>query len=186
MKNIVHYFMCLCLVIPMACSKNNSTDSTEMAEEENEDKFEKTEVNKDAEFAVAAADGGMLEVALGELAVKNANSAQIREFGQQMIKDHGQGNDQLKALAEQKGISIPTVLSDDSQKKVDELALKTGEAFDKEYAKLMVKDHKDDVDEFKKQAEKGNDPELRAWAGAVLPTLEHHLEMAEANAKSVE
>jgi len=183
MKSIIYYAFGFCMVI--ACSKNNSTDSKEMAEEENKDKLENTDIKKDAEFAVAAADGGMLEVKLGELAVKNANSAQVREFGQKMVDEHGKGNAQLKALAEQKGISIPTVLSDKNQKVVDDLALKTGTDFDKAYADLMVKDHKEDIKEFKKEAEKGEDPELRAWAGETLPTLEHHLQMAESAAATL-
>jgi putative membrane protein len=68
---------------------------------------------------------------------------------------------------------------------MDELSLKSGAEFDKAYADLMVKDHKEDVDEFKKESEKGNDPELRAWAGETLPTLEHHLKMAESNADAL-
>jgi putative membrane protein len=183
MKSIIYYALGFCMVI--ACSKNNSTDSKEMAEEENKDKLENTDIKRDAEFAVAAADGGMLEVKLGELAMKNANSAQVREFGQKMVDEHGKGNAQLKALAEQKGISIPTVLSDKNQKLVDELALKTGADFDKSYTDLMVKDHKEDIEEFKKEAEKGEDPELRAWASAILPTLEHHIQMAERAAGSL-
>jgi putative membrane protein len=184
MKTIIYCALSLCLITQTGCNKNNSTDSKEMAEDENKDKVEKSE-SKDADFAVEAADGGMLEVQLGELAVKNANSAQVREFGQQMIADHKKGNEQLKALADQKGISIPTVLSDKCQKKFDDLSQKTGPDFDKAYAELMVKDHKDDIDEFKKESEKGNDPELRAWAAQTLPVLEHHLMMAETNEKAV-
>jgi len=185
MKAIIYYSLCLCLLMAVACSKNNSSDSKEMAEDENKDKFENNDIKKDTEFAVEAADGGMLEVQLGELALKNAKSAPVREFAQKMVDDHGKANAQLKALAEKKGISIPTVLSDKCQKKMDELSLKSGAEFDKAYADLMVKDHKEDVDEFKKESEKGNDPELRAWAGETLPTLEHHLKMAESNADAL-
>lgn len=185
MKTLIYCALCLLLVMPTACNKNNSADSKEMAEDENKDKFENKDIQNDTDFAVAAADGGMLEVKLGELAVKNANSAQVREFGQQMIADHSKGNEQLKALADQKGISIPTVLSDKCQKKFDDLSQKTGSDFDKAYAELMVKDHKEDIDEFKKESENGKDTEIRAWATQTLPVLEHHLMMAEANEKAV-
>lgn len=186
MKIATYGAMILILLMSVSCGKNNSADSKEMAEEENEDKFDKGDATDDAEFAVKAADGGMLEVQLGELALKNATSPQVKEFAKQMVDDHGKGNAQLKELAGQKGISLPTVLSDKHQKKVDELSTKTGVEFDKAYADLMVKDHKADVDEFRKQSEKGSDPELKAWAGETLPMLEHHLQMAEGNLKSLQ
>jgi putative membrane protein len=179
MKTTTYFIIALCAILTTGCNKDKSADSKEMAEEENADKFKKSDESDDAKFAVEAADGGMLEVQLGELAMKNGSSAKVKEFGQQMVTDHGKGNAQLKALAEQKGISIPTVLSDKCQKKLDELSAKQGADFDKAYADLMVKDHKDDIDEFRKESEKGNDAEIKAWAGETLPVLEHHLQMAE-------
>jgi putative membrane protein len=56
---------------------------------------------------------------------------------------------------------------------------KTGADFDKEYCDLMVKDHKDVVDMFKKARDNAKDPDLKTWASEKLPTLEHHLTMAE-------
>jgi len=49
----------------------------------------------------------------------------------------------------------------------------------------MVKDHKDVVEMFKKAQENSKDPELKAWASEKLPTLEHHLSMAERMKESV-
>ncbi|HTE34074.1 MAG TPA: DUF4142 domain-containing protein [Chryseolinea sp.] len=168
-----------------SCSKKADNDSKEMAEDQNEEKFDSTKIEDDTEFAVAAADGGMLEVKLGELAVANAASAEVKKFGQAMIDDHSKANSELKALAEQKQITIPTTLSDKCQKTYDELSAKKGAEFDKAYAELMVKDHKDDVDAFKKEADKGNDPELKSWAANKVTTLEHHLMMAESTEKAV-
>ena len=56
---------------------------------------------------------------------------------------------------------------------------KSGNEFDKDYTSYMVSDHKEDISLFKKQAEKGKDPEVRAWAAGKLSTLEHHLQMAQ-------
>jgi putative membrane protein len=168
-----------------SCSKKVDNDSKEMAEDQNEEKFDSTKIEDDTEFAVAAADGGMLEVKLGELAVTNAASAEVKKFGQTMIDDHSKANSELKALAEQKQITIPTTLSDKCQKTFDDLSAKKGTEFDKAYAELMVKDHKDDLEAFKKEADKGNDPELKSWAANKVTTLEHHLMMAESAEKAV-
>jgi putative membrane protein len=54
-----------------------------------------------------------------------------------------------------------------------------GTEFDKAYTDFMVDDHQEDIDDFKKEAEKGNDPEVKSWAADKLSTLEHHLQMAK-------
>jgi putative membrane protein len=177
-------FLCGLLAFS-ACTKKVDNDSKELAEDQNEEKFEDSKVEDDTEFAVAAADGGLLEVKLGELAIANAASPEIKKFGQSMVDDHGKANLELKGLAEQKQITIPTTLSDRKQEKYDELSQKKGAEFDEAYAEFMVKDHKDDIDAFKKEAEKGNDADLKAWAAGKVPVLEHHLMMAEAAEKAV-
>jgi putative membrane protein len=153
-------------------------DSKERAEDQNEKKFD-GKMENDAEFATEVADGGMLEVKLGQLAQTNSNSAQVKQFGQMMIDDHSKAGEELKNLARSKNISLPSSLSDKCQKKYDDLAGKKGEEFDKAYSKLMVKDHEDDVDKFKKEGEKGRDGDLKSWASGKVATLEHHLRAAK-------
>jgi putative membrane protein len=162
-----------------ACNSNKTQDSTDVAEEQNEQKFEDTKVEDDTEFAVEAANGGMLEVKLGELAQTNGSSASIKEFGKTMVTDHGKANDELMALAKQKNISLPMALSDDNQKKVDDMATKKGKDFDKAYASFMVDDHQEDIEEFQEAAKDAKDPEIKSWAAGKVPTLQHHLEMAK-------
>lgn len=163
----------------VACSPKSDSDSTALAEDQNEKKFEDSKVEDDTEFAVAAADGGMLEVQLGKLAQTNSTMANVKAFGQMMVDAHSQANEELITLAAQKNITLPTVLSDKNQRKYDDLAAKTGKDFDDAYTDFMVKDHQDDIDMFKKEADKGNDPDLKSWAAGKVSTLEHHLEMAK-------
>lgn len=181
-KNVLQYFSSAMLAVTLlACGpQSKQEDSKAIAEEQNEEKFEDANLEKDTEFAVTAADGGMLEVQLGKLAQTNASSAQVKKFAQMMVEDHSKANDELKALAQQKGITLPTALSEDHQKKYNDIAEKTGEAFDKEYMDFMVKDHKEDINAFQNEAENGNDQELKTWAAGKVPTLQHHLEMAQA------
>ncbi len=162
-----------------ACSAKNDSDSKELAEDQIDQKFEDSKIEDDTEFAVAAADGGMLEVQLGKLAQTASTSSNVKKLGQMMADDHSKANEELSRLATQKNITLPAVLSDKNQKKYNDLASKTGKDFDDAYCDFMVKDHKEDIDEFRKEAEKGNDMELRAWAAGKVATLEHHLEMAK-------
>lgn len=167
------------MVILVGCNPKNNSDSTELAEDQNERKFEDSKIEEDTEFAVAAADGGMLEVQLGKLAQTNSTMANVKAFGQMMVDAHSKANEELKTLAAQKNITLPTTLSDKNQKRYNDLAAKTGKDFDDAYTEFMVKDHKDDIDKFKREADKGKDADLKSWAAGKVATLEHHLEMAK-------
>ena len=173
------FFSAFAVVALVACNTAKKEDAEDVAEEHNEAKFEATDLKDDAEFAMKAADGSMMEVALGNLAQTNAASPKVKEFGQMMVKDHSAGGEELKKLAASKNITLPTAMSTDKQEDYDELAAKKGADFDKAYIKFMVKDHKEDIDEFTEAAKECKDPEMKAWAAGKVPTLQHHLSSAE-------
>jgi putative membrane protein len=134
---------------------------------------------KDKKFMMEAAMGGMEEVAMGKLAAANATDPDVKAFGQKMVDDHSKANDQLKQLAETKGVTLPADMDKSQHKDMDKLAKMTGMDFDHAYVKMMVKDHKKDVSEFAKESKSANDPDLKGWAGGTLPTLQDHLKMIE-------
>jgi putative membrane protein len=179
----VAFAFSLVLFVSSCGSKNN--DSKDTAEEQNEEKFEDTNKEKDTDFAVEAADAGMLEVQLGQLAVSNASSPQVKQFGQMMVDDHTKAGDELKALASELNYSLPASLSDKSMKVYNKLAEKSGADFDKEYVDQMVEDHKDVIGKFKKEADNGKEAKLQQWASEKLPTLQHHLQLAESAKETV-
>ncbi len=161
-------------------SETKTEDSKEVAQDQNETKFEDTNIEDDTKWATNAAEGGMLEVQLGNLAQSNGASPKIKELGKMMVDDHSKANEELKSLAAQKNITLPAALGDSKQKDYNDLAAKKGADFDKAYADYMVSDHKEDIDAYQKQADKGKDPEMKAFAAGKIPTLQHHLQMSEA------
>lgn len=185
-KNIPYIFALLLFVTFIACETKKSNDSVSEAKDANEEK-QNDSTAKDAsefavdasEFAVEAADGGLLEVQLGTLALTKAASPEVKKFAQMMVDDHTKANNELKTLASQKNITLPSVMSEECQKKYYDMDQKKGAAFDKDYMDLMVKDHKDDIDKFEKAAEKSEDPEVKSWAAGKVATLRHHLEEAQ-------
>lgn len=174
----------LCLLMPalmftwVSCGNDGRQDSTEVAEEQNEETY-KGDDDDDAEFAVEAADGGLMEVQLGTLALTKASSPEVKQFAQMMVDEHSKANNELKSLAQQKNITLPTVMGDETKRKYDNLSEKSGAEFDKEYMDLMVKDHKEDIEEFEEQAEESKDAEIKAWASSKVATLREHLREAE-------
>ncbi len=163
-----------------------SNDSAKLKDTSSANLVHMTDLKQDSMFAVAAADGGMLEVALGKLAVKKATNASVKKFAAQMVTDHSKANMELKTLASEKHLVIPASMSDKCQKVLSDLEAKTGSDFNKAYADQMVKDHKDTIDLFQKEAKDGNDAGVTAWAKNTLPTLEHYLMMAEDVQKQLE
>jgi len=135
--------------------------------------------SKDYKFVSAATQGGNMEVTLGQIAVQKASEQSIREFGQRMVTDHTKANIELKELISQKGATLPDLSSKMDDMTRDHLNGLSGKDFDKAYIKQMVKDHKKDVKEFQKQADKGDDADLKAWVTKTLPILQEHLRLAE-------
>lgn len=133
----------------------------------------------DSKFVKEAAVGGMEEVQLGQLAAQKASDPDVKNFGQKMVDDHSKANDQLKQVASQKGVTVPSALPASKQKEVDNLSKLSGAAFDKKYVSMMVQDHKKDVAEFKKQSAKAKDSDVKSFASTTLPTLQDHLKMIE-------
>jgi putative membrane protein len=133
----------------------------------------------DRKFIEKAAEGGMAEVQLGQLAASKASSDDVKKFGQKMVDDHSKADDQLKQLATSKGVNLPTDLDHSTKREMDKLSKLSGADFDREYMKTMVSDHKKDVSDFKSEASKAKDPDVKQFAGSTLPTLQEHLQLAQ-------
>ncbi len=140
---------------------------------------------EDLEFATKAAQGGLKEVKFGELAQQQAARDEVKQFGQRMVADHGKANDQLKQLAQKKGVELPQQLSNEDQEKYAELQEKSGADFDQAYTDEMVSDHEKDVAEFEQYVDEGKDPDLTSFAGQTLPTLKEHLRLAQQTEEQV-
>ena len=134
--------------------------------------------SQDHNFIMEAAMGGLMEVELGRWATQKGTSDAVKQFGQRMVDDHSKANQELMALAQSKGMTLPTALDEKHQKDVTKITSQSGAEFDRAYAKMMLKDHEKDVKEFERQSTRGGDPDIRAFATKTLPTLQEHLQMA--------
>lgn len=130
-------------------------------------------------FVMKAAQGGMFEVEAGKLAESHASNAKVKAFGARMVTDHSAADNQLEAIAQRDQLSVPTSLPPDEQTELDHLKSLHGHAFDREYSNMMVKDHKQDVQDFQEAANSLSETDLRSFAQNTLPTLQSHLSMAE-------
>ena len=137
----------------------------------------------DQNFILAAAQGGMTEVKLGELASANGKRDDVKEFGQLMVKDHTAINSDLKALAAQKGVTLPDGLDAKHQGMVDKMAALTGSEFDNAYIAGMIKAHKADAKAFKGESAATQDADIKSFLDKSIPIVEEHLKHVTAMKK---
>ncbi|HVS10117.1 MAG TPA: DUF4142 domain-containing protein [Planctomycetota bacterium] len=133
------------------------------------------------EFVRKAGIGGLFEVQSSQLAVERATSPALQDTAKMLIRDHQQANDQLRAIAMAKGISVPTTLDSEHQRMMDDLRNLQGEAFDKEFHRMQVDAHEKAIDLFEDAGENLKEPELKDFAQKTLPTLKAHLDELNAN-----
>jgi putative membrane protein len=109
-------------------------------------------VMQDKMFLRKAAEGGIAEVKLGELAVQKASSDEVKVFAQKMVEDHTKMNNDMAQLADSMGVMLPKTMDKDDQVEYDKLKGLSGNDFDMEYLTFMVKDHHKDLHEFRVEA----------------------------------
>jgi putative membrane protein len=130
-------------------------------------------------FSQAAAAGGMMEVQVGNLAQKNSKNKAIQDYGKMLVNDHTSLNNELKDLANQKNITLPSTVTSEQQDKIDKLSKETGSAFDKDFISMAIDDHEKDIDNFKKAGDNLTDQDLKDFIVKALPTLQKHLDKAK-------
>lgn len=129
---------------------------------------------KDAEYLQKAAQGVMSEVKLGEMAQKQAADERVKQFGKRMVDDHGKDLQNIRQLASQKHVTLPDTPNKEQSQEADKLAKLSGAAFDKEYVKYEMKDHKEDVKENGKAMKSALDADVKNFASAEYQTVVAH------------
>jgi putative membrane protein len=176
----------LVLSLVLALPLGVATAASEKGEASKSDTRKDAKVSRsDQKFIKDAAAGGMMEVELGKIAADKATNDKVKEFGRRMQEDHSKANDELKKIAAEKGVEIPTALEGKHKKTVDRLSKLSGEEFDRQYMRAMVDDHKEDLQKFQREADKGNDPAVKQFASKHVPVLKKHLELAQTTNKEL-
>lgn len=132
------------------------------------------------DFVTEAVTSDMLEIAAAKIAQTRGNAAE-QKFAAQMITDHTKTSAELKDLVARGEVKaqLPATLNSSAQAKLDKLTAAKPEDFSATYDPMQVSAHKDAVSLFERYAKSGENAKLKDWAGRTLPTLQHHLEMAQ-------
>lgn len=137
-------------------------------------------VPADLEFVLKAAGDGLAEIALGELAQEKAGSAEVKQFAQHMIAEHGQANEELMRLATARGTQPPQQPPEAAEEVERTLGAYSGQEFDEVYVAQQVAAHHAAMALFEHAAEHGQNPDLKAYAQKYAPKIKEHYEQAQA------
>jgi putative membrane protein len=140
---------------------------------------------KDRSFIEKAAKDSAAEIEAGKLASTKGSNDGVKKFGERMVQDHGQAADELKQLAQSKGLDLPDAADRKHEREAKSLEKKSGADFDKAYMSQMVKDHQKDLKEMQKAAKDARDPDVKAFAEKTAGVIKEHLDMARQVAADV-
>ncbi|MDQ3173318.1 MAG: DUF4142 domain-containing protein [Acidobacteriota bacterium] len=171
-------------VLGAACS-NQPSDSTAYSgpivktepAQAASDKGDQVVTGGDLAFMNDAAPGGVAEVEMGRMAAKQAQSSEVKQFGERMVVDHTKAGEELKQLASIKKVTLPAMVNPKHKEAMEKLSKLKGADFDHEYVTAMVADHEKDVAAFENAVKAGVDADVKAFAAKTLPTLKAHLQM---------
>ena len=141
--------------------------------------------DKGSMFVKAAVEGNSAEIALAEIAARNGQNAELKEFAEHLRKDHTEANKKLEPIAQKHGVTVSQTLDPKHQRVVDRFQQLKGEQFDKEYAKEMLRDHQKAISKYDKASREATDTEIKQYAQETLPKLREHQKHAEKVAKAV-
>ena len=134
----------------------------------------------DKKMLMDMAQANMAEIEAGRLAQSKSQSEQVKNFAQQMIDDHTKALDDIKQLAQTKGVTLPTELDRAHKALTNKLSSLSGDAFDRRYmAKAGVSDHKKVHGMLNQAQARAKDPDLKALASRTLPVVDQHLNSAQ-------
>lgn len=147
---------------------------------------EKSEPLLDKDFLIKVANANKAEIEISKLADKRAESTQVRDYANMLVKDHKDALEQLSKLLETRKLAIVAGLNKEQQEEVSRLRKLEGNSFDRAFLQCMIKDHTNAIATFEAQAKNGREEDVRNYAKESLPTLRKHLSKAKDLARSVE
>lgn len=138
----------------------------------------------DATFLKDAANDGMAEVALADVAQSKATNSEVKALAAKIKDDHTKANQELKSLAASKNVTLPEAPDKQHTMTNDRLSKADAKTFDRSYVNAMVTDHRKAVATFTAKT-KSADADVKAFAEKTLPALKDHLQRAEALQKTL-
>ncbi len=156
--------------------REQEQDSNEVAEEANDEKFEDNDMEKDADFVAEAVASNLAEIQMAKLASQRSTNPEVKQLAKMLEADHTKVLAELKALAQQKAITVPVEPKDEAKRKMENLREEGADDFDKKWLETMEDAHEKSINKFERRADNGEDADIKSFASKTLPHLRMHKE----------
>ena len=134
----------------------------------------------DRKFIEDAANSGMFEVQVAQLAASKATDPNVKSFAGMLVDQHTAANNELVKIANAKGVELPAAPKHSLRRDIDKLGKKNGDEFDRDFVREVgIKAHEKDIKKFQKAGKDVKDADLKAFIDKTLPVLRDHLAAAE-------
>ena len=165
----------LLLAAPLALaqSANNNASNMESNGQNNLGSADRTYLQQDAR-------GSAFELQISQLASQKAQNSQVRQFSQTVVSQHSQANQQLQQVAQQNGMTLPTSLDRQDQRKMSRLRRMSGSRFDQAYLKDMVQANQQDMRQQKQELDTTQNQQIRQVVQQESQLDQQHVQAAEA------
>jgi putative membrane protein len=173
MKKLSIIFLFAAVTLVSSCGSDN--DSVKIAHQTNLNSSIDERISK---FMTEAADARMMDIEEGKLAMEKGTNDLVKNYAQKLIDDNTKLLKELRSLAGQKNIALPTTLSNDKADGLNDLREKEGKAFDEKFIKMIQRDHKRDLDDFEDAAD-FNDRDIQQFAQRNVSLFENHLSQVD-------
>ena len=140
----------------------------------------------DEKLMAEIAQANLAEISTAKLAQQKSQNDQVKSFAQKMVDDHTKALDELKQLAQAKGVILPTEPGRQQKAIEKRLSSLSGDKFDKQYLEQAGdRSHKDTHQLLKRASNKAQDTDLKNYASKTLSVVESHQQMAEETERSL-
>ncbi|MBA2672163.1 DUF4142 domain-containing protein [Ramlibacter sp.] len=134
----------------------------------------------DRKFIEKAAESGMFEVQVSQLAATKATDANVKSYASMLVDHHTAANNELIQLANGKHVELAAAPPRAMRRDMEKLGKKSGAEFDRDFVRdVGMKAHEKDIRLFEKASKDVKDTQLKAWVTKTLPTLREHLAQAQ-------
>lgn len=134
----------------------------------------------DRKFIEEAANSGMFEVQVAQLAASKATDPNVKSFASMLVDHHTAANNELVKIANARGVELPAAPKRALRRDIEKLGKKDAEEFDRDFVRNVgIKAHEKDIKMFQKASKDVKDPELKTFVDKTLPVLQEHLAAAQ-------